>query len=203
MKEGTKYLKKGKYGNITSQQNLYFFDKLKEILQIIKPDRIIEIGTARGATTLLMSDILNELNFTNSRIKSFDIIQRDHLKNINRDNIEFYVGNIFNYNKKILTEPEEITNFLSENGVNLILCDGGLKTAEFQILSEYLKNGDIIMAHDYAPNREIFMKEYVDKIWNHMEITDKDIENTVKKYNLKPYRMDIIKETAWVAKIKE
>ena len=196
-------MEQSKYENIRSQQNLYFFENLKNILNEIKPHRIIEIGTARGATTLYMSDLLTELKLNDTKIKTFDIIQRDHLIDVERDNIEFYIGNIFNYSLKELSKPEEIVNFLSNDGTNLIMCDGGNKILEFEILSKYLKKGDVIMAHDYAPNKEVFEKDYKDKIWNWMEITDNDINEAVKEYNLEPYKMDLIKPTAWVAKIKK
>jgi cephalosporin hydroxylase len=193
----------GKYKNIRLQQNQYLVKNLKNILNTIKPKRIVEIGTARGGMTLLMSDILNELGLRDSKIKTFDITMREHLKNIEVNNIEFYVGNIFNWSKRELDKPEEITNFLSDNDVNLILCDGGNKISEFNILSKYLKKGDIIMAHDYAPNREVFNSEYKDKIWNWLEIEDKHIKKSVEEYNLFDYEMDLIKPTAWVAKIKK
>jgi predicted O-methyltransferase YrrM len=196
-------MEQSKYENIRSQQNLYFFENLKNILNEIKPHRIIEIGTARGATTLYMSDLLTELKLNDTKIKTFDIIQRDHLIDVERDNIEFYIGNTFNYSLKELSKPEEIVNFLSNDGTNLIMCDGGNKILEFEILSKYLKKGDVIMAHDYAPNKEVFEKDYKDKIWNWMEITDNDINEAVKEYNLESYKMDLIKPTAWVAKIKK
>jgi len=192
-----------KYKNIRLQQNQYLFENLKNILNLIKPNRIVEIGTARGGMTLLMSDILNELGLRDSRIKTFDITMREHLKNVKLENVEFYVGNIFNWSKRELDKPEEITNFLSDNGVNLILCDGGHKIAEFNTLTKYLKKGDIIMAHDYSPDEKTFNDEYRDKIWNWMEISDKDIQETTERYNLEPYNMELIKPTAWVAKIKK
>jgi len=193
----------GKYKNIRLQQNQYLVENLKNILSLIKPNRIVEIGTARGGMTLLMSDILNELGLKGSKIKTFDITIRGHLKNLKLENVEFYVGNIFNWGKRYLDKPEEIVDFLSEEGVNLILCDGGNKISEFNILAKYLKKGDIIMAHDYAPNREVFDSEYKDKIWNWLEIEDKYIKKSVEEYNLFDYEMDLIKPTAWVAKIKK
>jgi len=197
-------MREATYKNKRTQQNQYFINNFKNIIDEIKPKRIIEIGTGFGNTTLLISDILHELNLKETIIKTFDVREKGNSENLKQvDNIIVYIGNIFNYRAKILTKPNEITEFLSKEDVNLILCDGGLKKVEFEILSQYMKKGDIIMAHDYAPNKEIFEKDYKDKIWNHMEITDKDIEKSVEKYNLKSYRMDIIKETAWVAKIKE
>ena len=191
------------YKNIKLQQNEYFYNNLSRIIKEIKPKRIIEIGTSFGGTTFLISNTLKELGLNDTLIKSFDIRKSKHYDDIQNDNIEYCLEHIFDYKNEILTKPEYITDFLSKDGVNLILCDGGNKIKEFKLLSGFLKKGDIIMAHDYAPNKEIFEKDYKDKIWNHMEITDKDIEKSVEKYNLKPYRMDIIKETAWVAKIKE
>jgi len=189
-------------GKIRLQQNEFFLNNLEKIILSINPHRIIEIGTARGGTTLAISDILIKNNLHDTKIKTFDISMRHHLRNINLSNIEFYVGNIFDWPKSTLSKPEEITNFLSKTGRNLIMCDGGNKIKEFHILSQYLKVGDVIMAHDYAPNKEVFESDYVGKIWNHMEICDKDIEDSVETYNLKTYNNELIKETAWVAKIK-
>tara|TARA_R110000868_G_scaffold250515_1_gene507101 strand:+ start:2658 stop:3248 length:591 start_codon:yes stop_codon:yes gene_type:complete len=195
-------MKKGIYKNIRLQQNIYVVEKIKDIIACIKPSRIIEIGTGRAGLTLLLSDILEELELKNSKIKSFDITMREHVKCIYKDNLEFYLGNIFNYVERLVHKPEEITNFISKEGINLILCDGGNKVVEFNSLAKYLNQGDIIMAHDYAPNKEVFDTEYVDKIWNWMEIADKDIEQSVINYNLVDYKSHLIKPTAWVAKIK-
>lgn len=189
-------------GNITLQQNEFFLNNLEKIILSINPHRIIEIGTARGGATLAISDILIKNNLHDTKIKTFDISTRHHLRNINLSNIEFYVGNIFDWPKSQLSKPEEITKFLSKTGRNLIMCDGGNKIKEFNILSQYLKVGDVIMAHDYAPNKEVFESDYFGKIWNHMEICDKDIQDSVETYNLKTYNNELIKETAWVAKIK-
>ena len=187
---------------VQTQQNQYFLDKLEQIILSVNPERIVEIGTARGGVTLAMSDILNKNNLSNAKIKTFDINTKDHLQNLPITNIEFYVGNIFVYKDESLLYPAEITNFLSKKNPNLILCDGGFKIKEFNTLCKYLKKGDVIMAHDYAPNKEVFESEYKDKIWNWMEITDSDIEKSVKEYNLEYYKMDLIKPSAWVSFVK-
>jgi len=57
------------------------------------------------------------------------------------------------------------------------------------------------MAHDYAPNREVFQSKYKDKIWNWMEICDDDIESSVldnKMINAYPPLANV----AWVCKQK-
>lgn len=184
------------------QQNKHFSSNIGSLLERIQPKRIIEIGTARGGATLLISDAVKTLGL-DTKIKTFDVtVKGPHLP-MEMDNVEFIVDNIFNEDWSELIKPEEIENFLSADGINLILCDGGNKKKEFELLAKYLKPGDIIMAHDYAPNREVFDKEYLDKIWNWMEITDDHIKETCKKYNLKDYLPEIIKPYAWVAKIKK
>lgn len=183
------------------QQNKHFASHIDALLARIQPKRIIEIGTARGGTTLLLSDAVKTLGL-DTKIKTFDVtVKGPHLP-MEMDNVEFVVYNIFNEDWSELVKPEEIENFLSKDGVNLILCDGGNKKEEFKLLAKYLKSGDIIMAHDYAPNRKVFDNEYLDKIWNWMEITDKHIEETCNKYNLSDYLPKVIKPFAWVAKIK-
>lgn len=49
-----------------------------------------------------------------------------------------------------------VESFIKREGTTLILCDGGSKINEFNILSKYLKSGDIIMAHDYVDTKENF-----------------------------------------------
>jgi len=195
-------IERTKYKNIIPQQNKYFFDNLEKILILIKPDRIVEIGTGRGATTRYMSDICKK-NLPNAKIKTFDIKARHHFKpHEDLNNVEFCDENIFNYNEKKLIKPNLICDFLSKKGVNLILCDGGNKIAEFITLSPILNVNDIIMAHDYAPNKKIFENEYKGIIWDWCEITDEDICDAVEKNNLESYNEKLFKQTAWVAKIK-
>ena len=83
------------------------------------------------------------------------------------------------------------------------MCDGGSKINEFNLLSKYLKSGDIIMAHDYVDTKENFLKNYKNKIWNLREIGDEHIKNTCEKYNLKSYMKETFDKVVWVCKIKE
>ena len=195
-----------RYKNILLQQNVCFLQNLEIIIQRIKPKRIVEIGTARGGVTFAMGDILIAYNLSDVKIKTFDIRMKDHIKPLidhYSKYIEFYVGNIFNYRENSLTLPDAITDFVSQTEVNLFLCDGGNKISEFNTIAPLLKSGDVIMAHDYAPNQEIRDNDYVNKIWNHWEISDEDIEKSVQDYGLVDYDVDFFKPTAWVCKIKE
>ena len=80
-----------------------------------------------------------------------------------------------------------------------MLCDGGDKRREFKTFHKYLKKNDIIMAHDYAPNSEVFKDEYLNKIWNWHEFQDDFAEYE----NLEPYLQEIFKNYAWCIRIKK
>ena len=57
----------------------------------------------------------------------------------------------------------------------MIFCDGGNKPAELKAVVGIAKPGDIVLARDYAPSREIFASEIRGERWNWCEITDADL----------------------------
>ena len=74
-------------------------------------------------------------------------------------NIRFITADCFAY-------ETEIGNFIQQDGLTLVLCDGGNKVKEFSTFASYLKKGDIIMVHDYGESIEQYKRDIVDKnIW--------------------------------------
>jgi glycosyltransferase involved in cell wall biosynthesis len=69
-------------------------------------------------------------------------------------------------------------------------------------LSNYLKVGDVIMAHDYSPNEEHFQKHINNQIWNWFEIQDSDIIDSCIKNSLISYMEEKFRNVVWVCKIK-
>lgn len=169
-----------------------FFEKNKDI------DLVIEIGSAWGSLSMFIKDQTDKID---ANFVTYEIVKnrKDQLmknKHFASRNIDMRICNIF--------EPknlEEVHQMILSSGKTLVLCDGGNKVREFNTISNFLKSGDIIMAHDYAPNRDIFEKKYKDKIWNWLEIQDLDIEDAVNMNNLKDYHKEF-NEVAWVCKIK-
>lgn len=83
-------------------------------------------------------------------------------------------------------------------GRTVLFVDGGNKKIEFNCLAEYIKPGDIILAHDYVCTKEEFINDYKDKIWDWGEITEEGIEESCKKYNLQPFMEEILKKSSLV-----
>jgi cephalosporin hydroxylase len=196
------------YKGLGTEQNpniIYPFDKL---ISEIKPSRIIEIGTFAGGFTLILRTILDNNGLENSIITTYDIHIPTYLLPLikNTFNIISITKNLFSSDYQIFngeTEESEIVSLIKSSGRILLLCDGGCKKCEFNILSKYLKPGDFIMAHDYAPNREYFEEHMKNKIWNWLEIQDSDIIESCQKYGLVPYMREEFLNVAWACFKKE
>lgn len=180
----------------------------KQLFETTKPKQILEIGTYRGGLTLLIRDILNELGLEACKVKTFDVdpsIERQYfLDSINSGmQVDFELKNIFSENYTTIVDEENIKSYIHQVGTTIVLCDGGNKKEEFNLLSKYLKVGDIIMAHDYSPTQEYFENNMMNKIWNWWEISDNDIYTISKQESLVPLMYDEFLQVAWLCKIKK
>lgn len=190
------------YKDLIISQHQNVSDKFKKLFSEYKPTRVLEIGTADGGLTLLIRDLLDDMGLNGTTIRTYDINEQKNLKSKNRD-IEVITKNVFNQTYSDLNNPDEIGEFIKSEGRTLVLCDGGNKKNEFRVISKFLKKGDIIMAHDYAPNLNYFNENIKNKIWNWLEIQDSDINESCLTHNLKPYMEDEFRSIVWVCKIKE
>jgi predicted O-methyltransferase YrrM len=189
------------YMGMTCQQNPHAFEVFYELLEKVKPTKILEIGTSLGGFTQFLKHVVDKLNISTT-IRSYDIYDRYEYILMKEDGIDVRVENIFSNTYKELTN-QEVIDFVKGDGVTLVLCDGGSKIDEFNIFSQYIKRGDIIMAHDYASSRDSFINDIQGKFWNWHEISDSDIEKSVQENNLKKFMQDEFTKSVWVCKIKE
>lgn len=184
-----------------AQQNLNAFKTFYNFLEIVKPKRIIEIGTGLGGFTYFLKDRINELGL-DTEIRTYEV-HKFSVQDVLIDfGIDARIENLFDqsYTKLI---SQEIIEYIQRPGISIVLCDGGFKIGEFNILSEFIKSGDFIMAHDYSCNAEYF-KEYINrKLWNWMEIEDENIKNAVETFHLSPYMKDEFQEAVWVCMQKQ
>lgn len=178
----------------------------KKLFNTIKPHRVLEIGTSCGGLTLMLRDILDNLGLTECDLRTYDV-NPDHDRTIlfnSNLNYDFRLKNLFNqpYSDLCEVNGQEVIDYINEDGPIIILCDGGCKINEFNILSKFLKSGDIIMAHDYAPTAEYFESYNKNKIWNWCEIFDKDVADACNDNNLTPYMADEFSAVVWLCRKK-
>lgn len=182
-----------------AQQNPNAYKAFYNFLKEVKPQRILEIGTGMGGFTIFLRLISDDLD-SKPYIESYDIHTPMNLS----DKMTFCIlggsRNIFNGDYTEL--DQDIIEYIQRDGVTLVLCDGGNKIKEFNLLSQFIKSGDFIMAHDYASSVEYFNESVNRKLWNWLEIQDLDIEQACIKQNLQPFMAEEFQEAVWVCKIK-
>lgn len=187
------------FDNNTAQQFHEVYQVFYDFIGKEKPKRIIEIGTSMGGFINFVKEVTKELNL-DTYVRSYDINEFPWYKDFRDNGVDILVENVFNGNYSSV--KKDLIDLIQEHGKTIVLCDGGYKTGEFNILSKYLKSGDIIMAHDYAPNKEYFDNYMYGKIWNWLEIQDSDIQQAVIENNLEPYDQEEFVKVAWVCKRK-
>ena len=183
----------------TAQQSHNAYQVFYDFISEVKPVRILEIGTALGGFTEFLKIITDELNL-NTKILSYDISERPWYNQMIEKGIDVRVENIFN--EDWTGVKQDVVDFVQQDGLTIVLCDGGWKIGEFKIFSKLIKNNDFILAHDYSISKEIYELEIKDKIWNWCEITESDIQESVIENNLKSYNQDKFSQSVWVCKIK-
>ena len=184
----------------TAQQFHGAFEVFYDFIKEVKPKRILEIGTALGGFTTFLKIICDDLNL-DTNIRSYDIHKHPWYDDIINLGVDLRVENIFS--EGFTDMDQEVKDFIQQDGITIVLCDGGYKIGEFNLISNYIKRGDFILAHDYAENKEIFESNVYGKVWNWLEIQESDIHDSCVKNNLIPFNKDVFENVAWVCKIKE
>lgn len=195
------------YKGFTASQHPNFVEVFEKFLTEVKPKRILEIGTSQGGTTLALNDIMKSMSY-DYEFRSYDIYDIPWYDVFRSKGVDIRVENLFNhsYDNFDYSNPSkitELTNFIGQDGVTVILCDGGHKKGEFNLLSQYLKKGDYIMAHDFAWSQSYFEEHINNKIWNWCEITGDDIADSMKINNLVPYMKDEFQSVVWCCTVKQ
>lgn len=190
------------YKGYTAQQHEDVFAVFEEFLAEIRPSRILEIGTAGGGLTLFLRHTLNKLGLDNSTIRSLEVHEMKWYDTIRSENIQIEILNVFDHAYFNLEKPEEIVPYIQQEGVTLVLCDGGYKIGEFNSIAPHIKVGDYIMAHDYIDTLDNYKENYVNKIWNWCEIEEKHIEKVSIEHNLVHFNKEKFDKVAWVCKRK-
>jgi predicted O-methyltransferase YrrM len=194
------------YGGLSIEQNPNILNVFNKLIGFTKPSRILEIGTFHGGLTSIMRDLLDINGLNKSDLLTYDVNTPNFLIiQLGDKKITVRTKNLFtdNYDKFRDDESKkELFDYINQPGLTIVLCDGGSKKNEFRLISSLLKEGDVIMAHDYAKNQDYFESNIKNKFWNWMEIQDSDINQSSNENNLNFLMQDEFEKVAWVCKQK-
>lgn len=168
---------------------------INRFLQESNPKIIIEIGTASGGLSVLLQiyAILNNIKFV-----TYDIC------NNSASNPLFNILKIDYRIKDALQEDSanEIGSLMQSASPSVLFCDNGNKIKEFNTFIPFMKPGDFILAHDYAPTLEYLAKYMLNRIWDCVEITDKDVSKVSSMHGLEHFMQKELLSVAWLCKKK-
>src|SRR5262249_42080028 len=71
-----------------------------------------------------------------------------------------------------------------------------------QTFAPYLKPGDIVLAHDYAPDRTFFEEHIKDRFWSWCELTDEMLADVSRQQLLEPMLESAFVPAVWTCRIK-
>lgn len=187
------------YRGYGAQQNPNAYKVFYDFLNRVKPKRILEIGTGMGGFTCFLRLCSLDLEI-DVDIVSYDIHSHCKTESTIKNNIDVRIKNVFN--STYTDVDQEIIDYIKQDGITIVLCDGGYKKGEFNTLSPIIKSGDYILAHDYASDETYFHNNVYEKLWNWLEIQDSDINDVCEEYNLSPFMSTEFQSAVWVCKIK-
>jgi hypothetical protein len=190
------------YQGYAAMQHAGAIDVFRRFIAQVRPQRIIEIGTAQGGFTLALRHLLDEAGLSDAVVKSFDVNRYPWFETVAQSNLDLITENVFHPAYTALTKPDLIVPFILEPGVTVVLCDGGYKVGEFNLLARYIKEGDYILAHDYIETEAAFEQDFLGKVWNWHEVCEKDIAESCREYRLEDYQRDEFRNVVWICKKK-
>ena len=174
----------GLYKGIFTQQNKNFYPAFEKLFAQENIVRVLEIGTATGGFIRAVRDL------TDAEIITYDILETKHKATLEENNISVNVKSVFD-------DFDNVEDYISGKGQVLVLCDGGNKIKEFEVFSRMLKSGDIIMAHDYSRDENLYQAYIKNHVWRWCEIQYKDIALAVETNNLEPVLTEEFQEAVW------
>ncbi len=183
------------YRGTDMQQPVAVLDVLPPLLRELKPARVLEIGTGDAGFIRFVRHTLNDLGMADVPTTSVDVAHRDSHLIAKKEGSNLLTFQPFhsNYSKV----HEDLIKFVQGSGVTAVFCDGSSPAKEFGAMTKVAKVGDVIFAHDYAPDRGEFDRRVNGKIWNWLETTDADLEQTVNRFEMKKWKHDELLSAAW------
>ncbi len=184
-------LSRSPYREFLACQRPEVFDAFRDFIEKETPSLILEMGTAFGGLSL---SLFESSSVISCKFITYDIVENSTSSQLRKYGVDFRIENIFNDDYSL--KESFLEYFDTFKSPRLILCDGGWKIGEFNAFSKVLREGDILMAHDFAYNQEDYDTH---SIWGWNEIMEKDIIESMKQYKLSYYKMNIWHHLAWVS----
>lgn len=182
------------YKGFSAQQSQYCHGAFQLFLNLVRPTRIVEIGTGGGGFTRMLFDILTDIELAdNCQIISVDCREQPCHRALAQVGIRQILLDIESVEARNLIAHE-----IRGSGVTVVLCDGGNKAKDFSTFAGVIKDGDFIFAHDFSEDSTAFQKHMIGRLWNWCEITRGDVLEPVRNNQLQDSHRLLFSPIAWL-----
>jgi len=178
-----KFRGQGWFANMAAWQVRSEFESMVRLVQEAKPARIMEIGTAKGAT------LLSWCRIASKQVISVDLEHGIHgggypsvKQQLYREFTHGREGvrlDLFQENSQIMATRQKVEAVLGGAKLDVLFIDGdhsyqGVKK-DFDLWSPLVRPGGIILFHDILPHTKVAHCE-VDKLWNELKPRYRHVE---------------------------
>lgn len=184
------------YRGVMCQQNPATPEVMRRVLAELRPARVLEIGTGGGGFAYCLRDALDVNGLTAAPVLSFDVSAREGHEVVRRAGVDVRIQNVFGPLFRAI--DARVAEYVRAPGTSLVLCDGQHKIKEFAALAPLLKPGDVIGAHDYAPDWDHFVQHVRNRSWDWLEFTDAAAAAPAAAHGLVPWRPDDLRPVHWL-----
>jgi cephalosporin hydroxylase len=111
-------------------------ESLQALVRDYSPDMVVELGTYKGGSALVMADVGVPFIYTYDKV---NFVEKED------ERVVYRIADILS------TEAiEEIKSLCMTSCRKILFCDNGLKKKEINTFGPFLNRGDILCAHDYG-----------------------------------------------------
>lgn len=181
------------YENVLAMQSINILEAYPKLFDSENFDLCIELGTAFGGLSLFIRDYLGfkgefvTYDYRDNLVDYEGYLGTQKWPNEINDLVppniheKFKEYNIDYRNKDVFSTDtiNEITQLIKTNKKVILICDGGDKKREINLFSEHLKNGDVILGHDYFRDGKV-----INDIWPVCELDLSMIKPSLDKHNV-------------------
>ncbi len=162
------------------QQHPQAVVRLNQLLNLIQPRTIVEIGSGNAGLSYLFA--LYAAN-TGGRYAGFDLIEGKHAAMLN-DHFPQVGGTT---RADVLTDAHNVEQFARNlaamEGRTMLVCDAG-KALEANLYIPSLKVGDFVLMHDHSPDAATFERDLKGRVWNWFESWDERVAEMCAKHGI-------------------
>ncbi len=178
------------------QQHPQAVVRLNQLLNLIQPRHVIEIGSGNAGLSYLLATYAT---LTGGTYHGFDLIEGKHAALLN-DYYSPLCGGI--QRGDVLNDPvniEMVKRLIAQEGRVCVLCDAG-KALEARLYIPSLKVGDFILMHDHATDAATFERDLKGRVWNWHESWDERVADVCAQYGI--VQTTALHDVAWFTGFK-